>query len=133
MTTDLKAKLTGAQWRHHSDRTITLESGEQLNVVIRRPPPQVLAALFDVAQKAGELDEKKEPTSEWNALRLLARMAISCIFAPGAIRPLFSQAEVEDVVYAPWLLEIQDDVQSAMSPAQKLEEAAKGNSEATPI
>lgn len=132
MTTDLKAKLTGAQWRHHADRTITLDDGSELELVIRRPPPPVLLGVLDAAQKAGEVNEKKEPTSEWNSLRLLARLTITCVFAPGGVRPLFTQEEVEDVLQAPWLLELQQDVQSAMAPAQSLTEVVKGNSEATP-
>jgi hypothetical protein len=131
MSTDLKAKLTGAQWRHHRNLTLKLEGGEELEVAIRRPPPMVLMAVLDAAQRAGEVDEKKEPTSEWNSLRLLARLTIACLFAPDAVRPLFTQAEVDDVLQAPWLLELQDDVQSAMAPAQKLVESAQGNSEAT--
>lgn len=128
---DLKAKLSGAQWRLHVERTLNLD-GEELPVVIRRPPEHVLLNVLEEAKKAGEVDAEHKPTSDANAIRLLARLTALCLFAPGGLRPLFQPSEIETVVQAPWLLELQQDVQSALGHAQVLTEAAKTFSDATP-
>jgi hypothetical protein len=128
---DLKQKLAGAQWRLHLKRTITVGE-EELEVVIRRPPEGAIMAAFAAAQQAGEVDAERKPTSDGAAVRLMARMTALCLFAPGGLRPLFAQSELDTLLDAPWLLELQKDVTAALSHGTTLVEVAKGNSDATP-
>jgi hypothetical protein len=123
---DLKAKLSGATWQLHVERTINIE-GEEAPVVIRRPPKHVLVSLLDTAKKAGEVDADYKPVSDYTSLRVLARLTALTLFAPGAVRSLYTQEEIDTVLNAPWLLELQEDVMGAVSHITALVEAAKGN------
>lgn len=123
---DLKAKLAGATWQLHVEKTIRLE-GEDLAVCVRRPPKHVLLSVLDAAKQAGEVDAEYKPVSDFASIRLLARLTALTLFAPGAARPLFSQQEVEAVLEASWLLDLQEDVTGAVSHVTTLVQVAKGN------
>ncbi|HYH96170.1 phage tail protein [Hyalangium sp.] len=129
---DIKAKLTGAQWRIHLERTLNID-GEEVPVIIRRPPEHLLMSVLDAAQKAGEVDKEHKPVSEFATVRLMARIVATCLFAPGGLRPMFSSGgDLDTVLQAPWLMEVQQDCMSAIGHAVKLTDVAKDFSEATP-
>jgi hypothetical protein len=129
---DIKSKLGGAQWRLHLERTIKV-GDDDVPVVIRRPPEAALLGMIEAAKVAGEVDADSKPTSSLGAIRFMARTVALCLHAPDGIRPLFSgSADLQTVMDAPWLLEVQEDCLSAVGHGKVLTEAAKGFSEATP-
>jgi hypothetical protein len=129
--TELRLRLLQAQWQKHRDATIVCGDGDTYPVVIRRPPLMTIIEVLQAAQIAGELDADKKPIDEVAGLRFMARIAITTIFTHGAIRPLFSLEDLEEVQRAPWLLDVQQDIMGAVAHAGVAVEAAKGNSRAT--
>jgi hypothetical protein len=123
---DMKAALLSAQWQKHDDAKITV-NGEEVAVIIRRPPLKVICDALEKAQKAGEMDENRQLTSESMGVRFLARIVCLTLFVPGAIRPLFTEEDLHHVEEAPWLLEVQAACTAAVAHAGVVIEAAKGN------
>ncbi len=131
---ELKAKMGSATWRKYKDRTVEVD-GEEVAIVIRRTPVGVSPQVLNEARLAGDITEDGRPTDAAGAVRLLARVAATVIFEPGAVRPLFDRNNQEDlavIMNAPWLDEVKDDIMAAFGSAGVLLEKMKGNSEATP-
>ncbi|PTL79089.1 hypothetical protein [Vitiosangium sp. GDMCC 1.1324] len=133
MSIDLQSKLTPLPRLY---KEITLDvGGEAVHLIIRRPPRTVMAMLLSEARKAGELDEQDKPKDGGCAMRLMARMAASVLYAPDGVRPLYDRKNpevIENLVEnAEWLLDIQEDVVGALGANGAVVERIQGNSEAT--
>ncbi|WP_224364228.1 hypothetical protein [Hyalangium versicolor] len=125
---ELKANLLSAPWRKYKDVTVEGTTGP-VQLVIRRPPDARVAELLRKAKEEGLLTEKGEPTSPEAGLRLRARVVALTLFAPNAVRPLFTE---EEVLEAPFLPELGDDCTAALAGTGASLEKLKGNSAATP-
>ncbi|RKH19131.1 phage tail protein [Corallococcus sp. CA047B] len=89
------------------------------------------ADVVALSQKAGDINEQREPMGIDGGLRFLGRAACACLYYPGGARRVFDVREDADAVKnEPWLDEHQADVLAAFGGPTVQE--ARGNSEATP-
>lgn len=78
-------------------RTVTLTvDGEPIQVDLQKPTLGDKLRVLEQAQKAGEVDEKNEPTSPLNQARLGARIVVALAHAAGA--QLFEVADIDDLL-----------------------------------
>lgn len=129
---DIKNRLSNAPWRLYKPATVEVD-GESLPVVLRRPPPGVTVQVLDEAREAGDVDAAGKPTSELGGVRLLARVTGTVLFEKNAVRPMYDRNNKQDlqvIMSAPWLMDLQEDVMAAFAPQGVVVEALKGNSEA---
>lgn len=125
---DLKASLLNAPWRKYKDVTVEGATGP-VQLLIRRPPDAKVAELLRKSKDDGLITEKGEPTSAEGGLRLRARVVALTLFAPNAVRSLFTE---EEVLEAPFLHDVADDCTAALAGTGAALEKLKGNSAATP-
>jgi hypothetical protein len=119
---DFKTSLLTARWRLF--RTVTVESTSgPVQLDIRIPPPNVLKDLLT------KLKASKEEAAgdDGAALDMVCEVSSKCVWRPGAVRHLFSPAEIADW---PFLSAVQGDCFEALRAASSVE-TARGNSETT--
>lgn len=108
--------------------------GTPTPLVLRRVSPALAAVVMAESQKAGDADENNKPIGLDGGMRVMARMAACAIYLPGAVRPAYNRRSAEDlerIIEADWLMELQGDINGAMAQSGLALEHIKGNSEAT--
>jgi hypothetical protein len=128
-TDDIKRNLSNAPWRKAGELAVEGQDGVESKLFIRRPPPKYSSDMLKRLKAEGLVDEKGEPVSTDAALEMAARMFAPMIYLPGAVRPLYTPAELLEV---PWFTEAAEACKEALKGTKALVEEAKGNSEATP-
>ncbi|NVJ05222.1 phage tail protein [Myxococcus sp. AM001] len=97
---------------------------------ICKPTSGDKVALLAAARKAGEVNDKGEPSNEVAAWTFVARVACASLYHAGSATRVFTDTDLEEVKLEPWLEEFQADfIEAFNGPAM---ETAKGNSETTP-
>jgi hypothetical protein len=101
--------------------------GDTVNIC--KPTQGDRVKVLEAAKAAGEMDEQGKATSTRNGLLTVARIAACLLYDPATGRPIYSDADLDDLIDAVWLEEIQEDLQDAFAPKMK---DVRGKSEATP-
>lgn len=123
---ELKADLLDAPWRKYKDVQVEGRT-RMVELVIRRPPPNVLEELSKKLKTASAAEESKADGAEETALGAMAEVVSQCVWLPNAVRPLFTPEEAKRW---PHLWEVLPDCINAIKVAAGVE-VAKGKSEAT--
>jgi hypothetical protein len=116
---ELKAKMGQGQRPKVKDFTLKTEEGEELALVLRRPPPSMAEALLKDAETL------REGSSGPAVLAFQCRLVSETVYAPGAVRPLYTANEAKECAYLPELFKHAMPALAA-SVGQAVEEA-KGN------
>jgi hypothetical protein len=122
--TDVKARLNGVPWRLYKEIEV-----DGVKLAIRRPPPGVAVRVLADAREAGVVDAAGKPTDEVQAIRLVALVVATTLWAPDGTRPLYDRASPEDVAAlesAPWLGDVQSDCLTALGSLGGAVEKLKG-------
>jgi hypothetical protein len=123
---ELKADLLEAPWRKFADVQVEGRRGP-VDLIIRRPPPDVLETLSKKLKAATAAEEAKAEGAEETAMSAMASVVAQCVWAPNAVRPLFTPEEARRW---PYLMDVLGDCINAIKVGAGVE-AAKGKSEAT--
>ncbi|MCP3163337.1 phage tail protein [Myxococcus qinghaiensis] len=86
--------------------------------------------VLSASRAAKEMGDNRHPVDEAAGMMMMARIAVCCLYFPGAATRVFTEADVAAVKNEPWLEEVQSELASAF--AGPTLESAKGNSETTP-
>ena len=123
---NIKADLLEAPWRKYREIQVEGRRGN-VDLVVRRPPPDVLEDLAKKLKAASRAEEAKEDTAEETAVGAMSAVVASCIWLPNAVRPLFTPEEARRW---PHLMEVLPTCIEAIKVGVGVE-TAKGKSEAT--
>lgn len=123
-TEDVKSLLLAGPWRKAGTLEVEGADGSKVELIIRRPPPKAALDFTKEARKLGLVDEQGEQISDEKGLEFAARMFAPMVYLPGAVRPLFTW---EELLNAPFFMELSEACKAAISPVKEQVEAAKGN------
>lgn len=90
---ELKAKMGQGQRPKVRDFTLTTEEGDTISLVLRRPLPSVAEELLK------EAEVLKEASSGGAVLTFQCRLVAETVYAPGAVRPLYTEEEAKGCAY----------------------------------
>jgi hypothetical protein len=89
----LKAKMGQGQRPKVKDFTLKTEEGEEIALVLRRPLPSVAEVLLKGAETL------KEASSGGAVLAFQCQLVAETVYAPGAVRPLYTAEEAKGCAY----------------------------------
>ena len=120
---DLKKNLLGAPCPLVERVTVESAAGP-VELLIRKPPDKVVAEILASADRDGIREGNESAVSPEAALRFRARVVAATVYAPNAVRPLFTEEEVWE-----WPLTsvVAEACQRAIIPSSVAVERAKGN------
>ncbi|MBZ4371484.1 phage tail protein [Corallococcus sp. AS-1-6] len=107
-------------------KTLDIE-GDKVHLI--KPTQGDRVKVLEAAKAAGEMGEDDKPTTPRNALRTVARLAACLLYDPTNGTPIYTVADLDALVEAVWLEDIQEDLQAAFAPSMK---DVRGKSAATP-